>query len=68
MPVALCKSCGRHVHWRSTRGSRLADIRCRDCGSAMVRARFDWDLKAYVAVGEPPEKADQSAGDCHANH
>ena len=35
MAWAKCKSCGRDVHWRATRGARLADLSCPSCGGEL---------------------------------
>lgn len=37
---AICKTCGRTVYWRATRGSRLKDHRC-ECGGEL-RAYRDY--------------------------
>jgi hypothetical protein len=34
MSWATCESCGKEVHWRATRGSKLADLRC-SCGGRL---------------------------------
>ena len=42
MSNATCIECGAQVAWRSQRGSRLSDLRCR-CGGKL-RARRDEDI------------------------
>ena len=35
MARAICTQCGTTVRWRATRGSRLADLSCPDCGGRL---------------------------------
>jgi len=35
MPYAICQSCGQSTHYRNTRGTRLASMRCAACGGGL---------------------------------
>lgn len=39
MPYAICTECGQAMHWRNTRGSRIADMRCT-CGGRLRAAKW----------------------------
>ncbi len=39
MPHAICDN-GHVIHWRNVRGTRLADMRCHQCGARFHRAVF----------------------------
>lgn len=39
MPYAICDVCGERRHYRNTRGSRIADMRCT-CGGSLVAAMW----------------------------
>lgn len=58
MPTAMCLKCQRAIRWRNQRGTRLADLRCPQCGSGLVRAM--WAADGHLVVpghgGHPPEK------------
>lgn len=56
MPTALCDN-GHVQHWSHYRGSCLADLRCRECGSGLHRARRnedsgEWELAPTPARGQ----------------
>lgn len=35
MSWAICQKCGKKVHWRAGKGSRLADLSCDKCGGEL---------------------------------
>jgi len=39
MACAVCDTCQRHWRWRARRGSKLASLKCTECGSALRAVR-----------------------------
>lgn len=56
MPTAICES-GHLTDWRNRRGSRLADMRCREpgCGKPLRRAYYHLDL-GWIQPDAPEAK------------
>lgn len=46
MPTAICNE-GHVTHYRNSRGTRLADMRCQ-CGESLRKAAYDPDRGVYV--------------------
>lgn len=51
MPAAICAQ--NHItHYRNTRGSRLADMRCAQCGGTLEAAAYDYMTGQYLKRSE----------------
>lgn len=50
MPEAICE-CGHRAHWRNQRGTRLKDLRCRECGGQL--RRLTWEEAQAMDAAAP---------------
>ena len=41
MATAVCTQCDQHWHWRARRGTRLANLKCTDCGGRLRMRRYE---------------------------
>ena len=41
MSTAVCTACAMRWCWKASKGSRLAELRCSDCGGRLSRRRAD---------------------------
>lgn len=39
MPAAICQNCGKEIHYRNPRGTKLAAMRCDACGGGLKQKR-----------------------------